>query len=104
MKTLLLHRDAPPKPPRGAACNGCGVCCAARPCPVSLLLFRQDKKGAPCAALQWQTDKMRYVCGLLTEPCSLLPWLPACLGHPAAACFRRSIAADTGCDCDIELA
>ena len=38
-QTIHLHRDAPPKPAVGAPCNGCGVCCAAAPCPASLLIF-----------------------------------------------------------------
>lgn len=48
---ITIHADAPAKPALGQACNGCGVCCAAEPCPVSLALLWPHQ--APCRALIW---------------------------------------------------
>ena len=35
---IRIHADAPAKPPVGAPCNGCGVCCLLEPCPLGVLL------------------------------------------------------------------
>ena len=35
---IYLHPAAPAKPAVGAACNGCGVCCAWQPCPLGMLV------------------------------------------------------------------
>lgn len=99
MKTVLLHRDAPAKPPVGAACNGCGVCCALWPCPLSRV-FLGHRQGA-CPALEW--DEARYNCGLVIAPEKHLRWLPAGLAPLAARLARRWIAAGKGCDCDAEV-
>ncbi|VEB40852.1 Uncharacterised protein [Chromobacterium violaceum] len=32
-QVVWLKAEAPAKPPPGLPCNGCGVCCAAAPCP-----------------------------------------------------------------------
>lgn len=96
---VVLHRDAPEKPASGDACNGCGVCCAAETCPAGRLLFRT--RGA-CPALAWSAAERRYLCGLVAEPAAHLP-LAAVLARPAAALFRRWIAAGKGCDCDYRV-
>lgn len=96
-RTILLHLDAPPKPPPGAACNGCGVCCAAEPCPLGVWLSRR-RRGA-CAALQWHDGSDHYRCGALSDPGRWLPWLPAAWARKLA---RRWIAAARGCDSDLE--
>jgi hypothetical protein len=98
-RVILLHRDAQPKPPTGAACNGCGVCCASAPCPLGMWLSRR-RRGA-CAALQWSDAERRYLCGAIAQPRRWLPWLPATLGRWLA---RRWIAAARGCDCDLQPA
>ena len=36
-QAIHLHALAPAKPHTGAACNGCGVCCAWQPCPLGVL-------------------------------------------------------------------
>ncbi len=96
-RVIHLHPAAPPKPPTDTACNGCGVCCAAEPCPLGVLLSRR-RHGA-CAALEWQPGEARYRCGALASPARWLPWLPARL---AQALARRWIAAGVGCDADLE--
>ena len=92
MKTVALHRDAPAKPAVGAPCNGCGVCCALTPCPLSRWLLGH-RTGA-CPALTWQES--RYACGLLVAPTGFARWLPRRF-------VLRWIAAGIGCDCDAEM-
>ena len=95
---ILLHAGAPAKPVEGAACNGCGLCCAAEPCPLGMVLSRR-RRGA-CAALQWQVQSARYRCGAITEPRRWLPWLPA---RAARWLALRWVAAARGCDSDLQV-
>lgn len=97
---IAIHAAAPPKPAPGAPCNGCGVCCAALPCPLSRLLLGH-RRGA-CPALQWLAAERRYVCGMVTDPAGFLPWLPPRWSAFAGRRCARWIAAGAGCDCDIE--
>lgn len=82
---IRIHPDAPPQPQPGQACNGCGVCCLAEPCPAGMVVSRR-RTGA-CAALRWEEGARRYVCGLLM---GRRPWV--------ARLMRRWIAAGQGCD------
>jgi hypothetical protein len=95
-QVIHIHAAAPAKPPQGVACNGCGVCCAAAPCPLGMGLSRR-RHGA-CAALQWNEGAARYDCGVVAAPAVWLPWLPAALARRLA---RRWIAAARGCDSDL---
>jgi Fe-S-cluster-containing hydrogenase component 2 len=90
MRTIAIHADAPAKPAFGAACNGCGACCLAEPCPIGMLASRR-RRGA-CSALRWDEAVRRYRCGLVAQE---RPWL--------AALARRWIAAGRGCDSDAEF-
>jgi hypothetical protein len=98
-RVILLRADAPTKPPVGAACNGCGLCCAAQPCPLGMLLSR--RRQGRCRALAWHDADRRYVCGVLAQPRRWLRWLPAALGRRLAA---RWISAAQGCDATLERA
>ena len=98
---IWLARAAPAKPAVGAACNGCGVCCAAAPCPLSTLLLRH-RDGA-CPALQWQATAARYRCGLLAAPTHYLRWLPAVAVPLVALLARRYLAIGAGCDSDTSV-
>lgn len=100
MKEIRLHAAAPPKPVPGMPCNGCGVCCAMAPCPLSRVLL--GHRDGACPALTWQDE--RYVCGLIVAPAKQLPWLPRPLIPLATRLARRWIAAGSGCDCDAETA
>lgn len=95
-RVFLLRADAPAKPAPGAPCNGCGVCCAAEPCPVGMLASRRRR--GRCRALAWSGDAGRYVCTLVTAPSRHLPrglrWLAPLAGRYA----KRLIAAGIGCD------
>lgn len=96
---VRLQRDAPAKPALGAPCNGCGVCCASEPCPLSRLLLGHRHGG--CPALTWQAE--RYVCGLVVTPATHLRWLPVRWAALAGRLARRWIAAGAGCDCDASM-
>lgn len=87
-RLIHLHVQAPPKPPAGADCNGCGVCCAAGPCPLGLLQGRRWR--GPCPLLRWDDAARRYRCGALDGP---LPrrWV------------ARWIGAGRGCDCTLQV-
>ena len=95
----VIHIEplAPPKPAEGAACNGCGVCCLAAPCPVGMLVSR--RRSGPCDALVWSAAARRYHCGMLTEPERHVGWLGRWTQRP----MRRWIAAGQGCDSDLEV-
>jgi hypothetical protein len=96
-RVILLHPAAPAKPAEGAACNGCGVCCAAQPCPLGMWISRRTQ-GA-CAALAWDETAAAYRCGALTAPQRHLPGLPR---RWAQALVQRWIAAQRGCDSDLQ--
>lgn len=91
LRQQVIHIEplAAPKPPMGAACNGCGVCCLAEPCPVGVLLSRS--RSGPCKALRWEPALRQYRCGALGSG-----WQARLVG--------RWIAAGAGCDCDLEAA
>ncbi|WP_374564285.1 hypothetical protein [Ideonella sp.] len=98
-RVIHLHVDAPPKPAEGAPCNGCGLCCAAEPCPVGVLVSR--KRVGACHALQWSDSDGRYVCGLVSDPARVLRWLPPALAPLLSRLARRWIASATGCDASL---
>lgn len=98
---IHIHPQAPAKPAMGQPCNGCGVCCAAEPCPVSLTLLWPH--AAPCRALTWDDDTKRYLCGMVSAPSQQLSWLPKRLDKIAGRLFKRWIAADTNCDAAVVI-
>ncbi|RZM04361.1 MAG: hypothetical protein EOP73_02035 [Variovorax sp.] len=98
-QVILIRPDAPPKPPEGRPCNGCGVCCLSEPCPAGVLASRR-LRGA-CAALSWSPAEARYRCGLISAPAD---WLPPLLRGAApllARLARRFVAAGRGCDSSV---
>jgi hypothetical protein len=97
---IYLQPEAAPKPAAGAPCNGCGVCCTWKPCPLGVLASRR-RHGA-CTALHWEADARQYRCGMLTAPERIWPWLPAVARPLLQRLARRWIAAGAGCDCEAE--
>lgn len=90
-QTVHLHRQAPAKPAFGQPCNGCGVCCAAEPCPLGMLLSL--RRYGPCRLLRWQPDgKAR---------CSLIP--PEGPRHAGHRWLLQRIGAGRGCDSDARV-
>ena len=99
---IHLHIEAPPKPLPGAACNGCGVCCAWQPCPLGVLVT--GRRHGACAALRWHDADRRYRCTMVDAPEAAWPRLPAALRGPLMRLARRWIAAGAGCDSTLEVA
>jgi hypothetical protein len=99
-RVIHLHPAAPPKPAEGAPCNGCGVCCAAEPCPVGMVVSRRRR--GPCRALSWDEGEGRYRCGMASDPSRVLRWLPGALSPLVRRLSLRWIAAARGCDSDLE--
>ena len=98
---LHIYPLAPPKPVVGAPCNGCGVCCLAEPCPLGMLV--SGRRSGACAALRWQGEQARYVCGVVAPGAPALSarwrWLAPWVQRLA----RRWIAVGVGCDADLEV-
>ena len=84
-RSIPILAVAPAKPALGAACNGCGVCCLAEPCPLGMLA--SAKLRGRCEALRWDAQATRYRCGLIGPGTG---W--------RARLARRWIAAGIGCD------
>ncbi len=96
-RVILLQEQAPAKPAAGQPCNGCGVCCAAEPCPVGVLLSRRTR-GA-CVALTWHGPSQTYRCGAIARASELRPrWLATLMRRLSL----RWIAAGEGCDCSLQ--
>jgi hypothetical protein len=88
-RVIRIQVDAPPKPPVGGSCNGCGVCCLAEPCPLGRLI--SGRLAGACHGLRWDEAARRYRCG------------PAQARGVLGALARRWIAAGRGCDSDAEV-
>ena len=100
-RVVHLHAAAPAKPAEGAACNGCGVCCAVAPCPIGMLVSRRTT-GA-CAALVWNGEAASYRCGLIERPSAHLPPALQRLGPLLARAAARLVSAGSGCDCSLRV-
>jgi len=98
---IELHPLAPAKPGYGAGCNGCGVCCAAVPCPVAHVFLLQFR--GKCRALSWQEDASRYVCGMAVYPDRYVRLIPAKWRERSGEFFASRIAAGAGCDFAAEM-
>ena len=97
------HPQAPPKPPVGAACNGCGLCCLAEPCPLGMWVSR--RRSGACAVLRWSDAQQRYLCGVVQDAARAADHAPGWRrwrGRLWQALVRRWIAAGAGCDADLQ--
>jgi hypothetical protein len=99
-QVIHIHPAAPPKPALREACNGCGICCLAEPCPLGQLISR--KRMGACEALRWSGEGALYRCGALVDAEGVLGhrwrWAAPMLRRLA----RRWIAAGAGCDASLE--
>ncbi len=108
VRIIHIQPDAPVKPAVGSACNGCGVCCLAEPCPLGILLSR--RRHGVCMALRWDALALRYQCGAITDSGQVAAQvLPSAIvfvangaGVVMAKLAKRWIAAGVGCDSDLE--
>src|ERR1700712_782013 len=96
---IRLHPAAPAKPAEAAPCNGCGVCCAAEPCPIGVLVT--GRRTGACAALLWNEDGALYRCGMVSDPLTVMPRLPRVLAPLVRRLARRWISAASGCDSNL---
>jgi hypothetical protein len=101
-EVIHIHPEAPPKPPEGEPCNGCGVCCLAEPCPVGVLVSGR-LKGA-CKALVWSGEAERYHCGMLVGQVGTAADAGGWASRLRSRWVRRMISAGSGCDASIEVA
>jgi len=85
-QVIHIQPAAPAKPPEGAPCNGCGLCCLVEPCPLGMVLSR--KRSGACVALRWSEVGQRYRCGAVDGPWGFLA--------------RRWISAGSGCDSSLQ--
>ena len=100
-RLIWLNVAAPAKPLLGQSCNGCGVCCAAEPCPVARV-FLWQWRGA-CRALIWREAEQQYRCGMILQPSRYLRFLPVIWQAGFSRLVARWIAADTVCDSNVEV-
>ena len=100
-QVIAIALEAPTKPALGQPCNGCGVCCAAEPCPIGAIVSRSTM--GRCAALTWQDEPVpRYVCGVVSDAQRFLPSSLQALAGPMSRLAHRFISAGTGCDSDAQ--
>jgi hypothetical protein len=98
---IYLHSEAPAKPAAGAACNGCGLCCAWQPCPLGVLV--SGSRTGACKALRWDDPARIYRCNMVSAPQAVWPWLPSWSQRLLSRLARRWIASGMGCDCNAEI-
>ncbi|MCJ2132717.1 hypothetical protein MKK69_01310 [Methylobacterium sp. J-026] len=88
----------PVKPAKGAACNGCGYCCAEEPCHLAVEYIGAGTEG-PCPALEFEEN--RAWCGLVRHASRYMDlpndWADAVLGEM----FAAALGAGRGCDADL---
>lgn len=82
-----------PKPLYGNPCNGCGMCCIAVQCPVSLALFGEQ---VLCPALEQAGTALG--CGLMRNTSDYVPDVPSWGGKALTEAFALMIGAGLGCD------
>lgn len=82
------------KPAEGARCNGCGYCCQAEACSLSLEYLHSEE--APCIALEF--DGEQYRCGLVMHASKYLK-TPAFGDELIRGLLTRALGVGYGCDC-----
>lgn len=101
MKPAILAPKgaADKKPPHGAPCNRCGLCCIATLCPLGRHVFGRET--GPCPALRWDADGDSS-CGMIDDPGRYSPVRTALYGETAMRVGARFlVGSGTGCDARI---
>lgn len=88
---------APAKPAMGSTCNGCGQCCLASQCHLSLNLFGDIEEGF-CPALKWNGEI--YRCAVALDPTRYLAEHPH-ITYRSADLLCGGIANGCGCPDDV---
>lgn len=92
-RNLAVQAAMTLKPAFGQPCNGCGMCCIAEQCALSLALFNQQER---CPALE-EVDG-RLACGLVRSTADYVPDLPSWGGPALTEAFALMLGAGAGCD------
>ena len=97
-----MTESPPTKPPYGAACNGCGLCCMSQPCPLGRSLFDQEE--GRCPALEWHAEHGRFSCGLVTRPERYAPCdrLDRFGSRPLSEAAGLTVGVAVGCDAQVQ--
>lgn len=83
----------PDKPRYGEPCNGCGMCCIAIQCVVSVALFGEKEL---CPALTEAGNAL--ACGLMIDTAAHVPDMTAWGGKALTETFSLMIGSGIGCD------
>jgi hypothetical protein len=88
------------KPPVGAQCNGCGLCCRAEVCSVGsftmgLVGNYGERAPGPCPAMVDQPDGS-VSCGMVARPREYSPSIGG--AHELREAIKIMIGAGSGCD------
>jgi hypothetical protein len=83
----------PPKPPEGASCNGCGLCCAVALCPLAIEFIADA--APPCPAMEFADG--RFWCGLARRP-SRYFGIPRSGDRLIRALVHAALSIGEGCD------
>jgi hypothetical protein len=87
-----------PKPRKGEACNGCGMCCTVEPCALAREFLACSE--GPCVALEHEAG--RTFCGLVRRPVHYLlkQDAPQSVTGPLQAQLAGMLGLGHGCDSD----
>lgn len=89
----LLSIGLPAKPAYGQPCNGCGMCCIAVQCPISIALFGDSDV---CPALTEAGNAL--ACGLMIDTGAYVPDMTRWGGKVLTEAFALMIGSGIGCD------
>lgn len=92
---MLGSEPGPMKARHGSPCNGCGWCCAMKPCGVANDLLSQTE--GPCRALEPHEGAFR--CGLMVRPSRYLD-TPESGDSFLGGIIAEALGAGRGCDSD----
>jgi hypothetical protein len=82
-----------PKPLYGDPCNGCGLCCIAQQCDISVALFGEQEI---CPAIERAGHAI--ACGLVRSTADYVPDMTAWGGKTLTEAFALMLGAGAGCD------
>ena len=82
-----------PKPMYGDPCNGCGLCCIAVQCPISVAVFGE---ASICPALEQAGNS--WACGLVRNTAEYVPDITEWGGKTLTEAFALMLGAGLGCD------